>query len=161
MLNDESKGRSVNEIDVLTLLMYCNELDGRHAPNEIKVQAWYDVLVQGAPDMSLSFAREAARRHYSMLDVMITPSTFIRAWTKSVRAQEAVLTDGEAHCQRGGCMCTHTSPCFRGWVDLVDGTTSPCLTCRGSLAAVIAEIPPLGKRKEMDYARIRNRYNVS
>lgn len=151
----------MNEEDVLSLLIFCNELDGRHSPNDIKVQAWREVFIQGAPDMPLTFARDAARRHYALLDAMITPSSFVRAWTKSQRAQQASLADGEAHCQKGGCRCTHTNPCYRGWIDSVEGWTSPCPECRSSLSSVLDVIAPLGKRKEVDYSQIRNRYNVN
>lgn len=151
----------MNEEDVLALLVYCAELDGRHTPNDVKVRAWFDVIVQGAPDMPLSFARETARRHYGVLDVMITPATFIRAWTKSKRVEESLSVDSLAHCQRAGCMCTHTGECYRGWVDDVQYSTRPCPVCRGSLAQVLDEIAPLGKRTEKDYSRVRNRYNVN
>ena len=151
----------MNEEDVLSLLIFCNELDGRHSPNDIKVQAWREVFIQGAPDMHLTFARDAARRHYALLDVMITPSSFVRAWTKFKRLEDSLSVDSLAHCQRAGCMCTHTGQCYRGWVDDVQYSTKPCPICRGSLAQVLGEIAPLGQRRERDYARIRNRYNVN
>lgn len=46
------------------------------------------------------------------------------------------------HCYRKGCLCTHTEPCDRGWMDLPELTVhgypyqrvAPCPTCRPEAA---------------------------
>lgn len=152
----------MNEKETLALLIYCNELDGRHAPNEIKVQAWHDVFKDSVPLMTASFAHDVARKHYGMLDVMISPSTFVKAWRDSqkLRAANSVSLDENAadrHCRRIDCQCTHTGVCYRGWIDTYEKTV-PCRICRSSLMQVLEEIPPLGQRQDHDEARIRNRF---
>jgi hypothetical protein len=153
----------MNETDALALLIYCNELDGRHSPNELKVRAWLDVFNDAAPAMSVSFAKEIARKHYALLDVMITPSTFVKAWRETQRMRSITNLNidedqADRHCRFSDCQCTHTGPCFRGWIDNDQHTTSPCRVCRPSLANVLDEIPPLGKRQDQDEARIRSRF---
>jgi hypothetical protein len=152
----------MNSTEVLTLLAYCNELDGRHAPNEVKVRAWVDVFNQGAPDMPVAFARDVAKRHYAHIDDMITPSTFIRMWANHKKTREIAqnVNSSDAHCKRHDCRCTHTSPCYRGWLDNDEGTAVPCRVCRSSLADVLDRIPPRGMRQEHDFALIRNRFSL-
>jgi len=152
----------MNEQDTLALLIYCNELDGRISPNEIKVQAWADVFNESAREMPFNFAQKVAKKHYSIVDVLITPNTFVKAWSDHRRFRtELQMTDAaevsERHCKQVGCMCTHSGACFKGWIDIDSQTTAPCRVCRASLATVLDEIPPLGMRQDHDMARIRNR----
>lgn len=144
--------------EILTLLIYLNELDGRHSPNEIKVKAWADVFSESAPDMPLQFARSAARKHYSLLDDMCTPAVIVRAWKRNNSGKHDGSEVSDAHCRKAGCSCSH-NVCYRGWIDLDNGTTKPCGVCRDSLARVLAEIPPPGMRSDHDFSRIRNRFN--
>lgn len=149
----------MNDTEILGLLVYANELDGRHSPNEAKVYAWQEVLAEGAPAMTLAFARDAIRRHYSKLDVMVTPAMLVQAWRKhSAVATSARISNAatlEAHCGRADCPCQHTD-CFKGWHDS-DTETSPCSRCRPSLARVLAHIAPPGDRNEHDWALLRHR----
>lgn len=62
----------------------------------------------------------------------------------------------DAHCRRNGCACTHTDPCYRGWLDMPNGT-GPCQTCRSELWSALRYLPPPGERGEHDYATLRNR----
>lgn len=149
----------MNPNDVLGLLIYANELDGRHSPNEAKVFAWQEVLDTEAPGISLDFARDVIRKHYATVDVMVTPAVIVQAWKKYTRVKaEARASVGHtgAHCGRSTCDCAHTGPCFKGWID-GDRQTSPCRQCRPQLAAVLDEIPDPGYRSESDWSRIRNR----
>jgi hypothetical protein len=153
----------MNDTEALALLIYCNELDGRHSPNELKVKAWQDVFADSASAMTVAFAKDIARKHYALLDAMITPSTFVKAWREN-RQMRAITTmnldedQADRHCRFSNCQCTHTGPCFRGWIDSEGSSTSPCRVCRPSLASILDEIPPLGKRQDQDEARIRNRF---
>lgn len=64
----------------------------------------------------------------------------------------------ERHCGMEACLCTHGDPCFMGWVDAVDGsTTSPCPICREDLARVLKEISPVGERTLADQSKLRQR----
>jgi hypothetical protein len=151
----------MSDNDVLGLLIYANELDGRHAPNEAKVYAWKEVFDESAPGMDAQFAKEAIRRHYSLTDEMVSPAKIIKSWNTKRRAQQdakaAFQGDTyERHCGRGACRCTHAEPCFKGWMDS-DEATSPCPMCRGDLVEVLLRVAPLGSRSEHDYAAIRSR----
>jgi hypothetical protein len=71
------------------------------------------------------------------------------------------LSTLDAHCGRQGCECTHTGPCYRGWVDDPRGqVTGPCRMCRVELAAVLDQIPSGKHRTAIDGNRIRNRYKI-
>lgn len=151
----------MNDTEVLGLLIYANELDARHSPNEAKVYAWQEVLQEGAPDLTLAFAKDAIRKHYATLDVMITPAMIVQSWRKG-RAMTAqmrlasTVTDPDAHCGRAGCGCLHSGNCFKGWIDS-DTATAPCPQCRPRLAGVLATVAPPGHRNEHDLALIRLR----
>lgn len=145
----------MDDRNVLQLLIFCNELDGRHAPNELKVRAWADVFNQGAAGMTLEFAMDVAKRHHATVDQMITPAVFVRSWKTHRAAKEAAFADAEAHCRRQGCACTHSGDCDRGWLDRGDAV-APCPVCRPTLAGVLAEVSPLGRRTDYDYVRIRS-----
>jgi hypothetical protein len=153
----------MNEREVLTLLIYCNELDGRHAPNEIKVAAWHDVFSNEAQGMTLSFAQDIARRHYSTLqDVMITPAGFVKAWRdhrKYQQAQRVEINNLERHCGKQYCVCTHGDPCYRGWIDyLGEDYTVPCGVCRADLRDALAKVPSRGRREQHHFEAIRTRH---
>lgn len=150
----------MNPDEVLGLLIYANELDGRHSPNEAKVLSWSEVLNSGAPGMTLDFAKEQVTRHYGLSDQMLAPSVLVTAWKQYQRSvADARIARGsghEAHCGRGGCLCTHSDECFKGWIDH-DGGTAPCPICRPSLADAIYAMPEPGDRNQHDYATLRNR----
>lgn len=153
----------MNEKDTLALLIYCNELDARHSPNEMKVRAWHDVFRESCSGMTLAFASDVARKHYSLVDAMLTPNVFVKAWNDHVHARaigslQMDVEQMDRHCKRSSCQCAHTDPCYRGWLDNDKGTAVPCPNCRSSLARVLGQIPPLGMRNDHDMAKIRNRY---
>jgi len=148
--------------EILGLLIYANELDGRHSPNEAKVYAWQEVLEAGAPGMAVEFAKEQIKKHYGNYEVMLSPSMLVTAYRKSRRiaaeARIALEQDGpERHCQRTGCLCTHAEPCYKGWIDS-DYATSPCPICRSDLAFALDKVAPVGQRSEHDFSVIRNRH---
>jgi hypothetical protein len=152
----------MTDAEVLGLLIYANELDGRHSPNEAKVLAWQDVLREAAPGMTVEFARDTIRNHYGATDAMLTPATLVASWKKHARylsESRKALTDTspERHCGRANCVCTHGDPCFKGWIDYEDAT-SPCRMCRGDLANTLDLIAPLGSRSEHDWATLRLRH---
>lgn len=145
----------MTDAEVLMLLAYLNELDGRHSPNEVKVKAWKDVLDE-APGITLEFCRGVARHHYAHQDVMAAPALFVRSWNQSRRRQDNEYV--EAHCRFAECQCTHTL-CYRGWIDTDRNVTAPCRVCRASLAEVLDKIPEPGRRSEQHFSMIRNRFN--
>jgi hypothetical protein len=148
--------------EVLGLLIYANELDGRHSPNELKVLAWQDVLRDSAPGMTVEFARDSIRQHYGTTDAMLTPSVLVHRYRKHAQfAAESRLAMSESkperHCGKQNCVCTHGDPCFKGWIDYEDAT-SPCRMCRGDLANTLDLIAPVGSRSEHDWATLRLRH---
>ena len=143
----------MSEQEIAALLVFLNELDGRHSPNEIKVRAWKEVFDSAAPMMHVSFAKSVAQQHYALLDDMITPSVFVRAWGMRQQGKEAF---NEEHCRRRNCGCSHQL-CFRGWIDREDGKTAPCGICRAELHMALADMPPAGQRSDQDWARFRLR----
>jgi hypothetical protein len=146
-------------IDVLALLIYCNELDGRHSPNEAKVLAWGEVFESSAPGMTLSFAKAVAKSHYGKYDVMIAPSTFVTKWRQHQDLQASANATTERHCGKSSCVCTHSEPCYKGWMDHPENLwTQPCPVCRADLAQVLSKINPLGSRSQSDQASIRLRH---
>lgn len=152
----------MTDAEVLGLLIYANELDGRHSPNEAKVLAWQDVLRDAASGMTVEFARDTIRNHYAATDAMLTPATLVASWKKHARylsESRKALTDTspERHCGKQNCVCTHGDPCFKGWIDF-DDYTSPCRMCRGDLANTLDLIAPLGKRSDHDWATLRMRH---
>jgi len=147
--------------EILGLLIYANELDGRHSPNEAKVYAWQEVLESGAPGMTVTFAKEQIKKHYGMMDTMLTPAMLVTAWKQARRiaAEARIATEQrepERHCGRAGCLCTHDEPCFKGWFD-TDYVTSPCPICRTDLAHVLTKVGGPGDRTESDWSQIRHR----
>lgn len=150
------------DAEILGLLIYANELDGRHSPNEAKVLAWQDVLTEAAPGMTVEFARDCIRDHYAATDAMLTPANLVASWKKHTRylsESRRAFADvsPERHCGKQNCVCTHGDPCFKGWIDY-DTYTSPCRMCRGDLANTLELIAPLGSRSEHDWATLRMRH---
>ena len=151
----------MNDNDVLGLLIYANELDGRHAPNEAKVYAWREVFDASAPGMDVQFAKDVIKRHYSLHETMVSPARLVQAWNANRRAAtEARMafqgSGKDAHCNRSACRCTHDEPCFKGWID-TDTSTAPCPMCRPGLLDTLLRVAPLGHRLEHDYSAIRSR----
>jgi len=150
----------MNTDDVLTILVYANELDGRHSPNEVKVMAWREVFQVEAPQMTLSFAKEHVTRHYAQTDEMLSPASLVKGWKDKTRSDRQAVLAGqgalEGHCGRGGCMCSHSGECFKGWIDH-DRGADPCPTCRPSLADAVYAMPAPGSRSEHHFANLRNR----
>lgn len=150
----------MNESDVLKLLVYANELDGRHSPNEVKVMAWREVFDAEAADMPVTFAKDQITMHYARTDLMLSPAVIVAAWKQNTRNRREALLSGqgaiEGHCGRGGCQCTHSESCYKGWIDH-DRGAEPCPVCRPELTDVLHSIPEPGKRNEHDLAKLRNR----
>lgn len=152
----------MNDNEVLGLLIYANELDGRHSPNEAKVYAWQEVLEAGAPGMTVEFAKEQIKKHYGIMDSMLTPSMLVTAWkvARRIAAEARIATEQrepERHCGKTGCLCTHGDPCFKGWMDS-DTVTSPCPVCRSDLSHVLAKVGDPGYRTDSDQSLIRHRH---
>lgn len=151
----------MREVEVARLLAFANGLDQRQGIDTVKVQAWFAQFQQEAPSMEYLWAERYAARHYSEPEKgMLTPGHLVKAWREHLRlkADREFVTENDAHCGHAYCACTHTGPCYKGWIDNDEGrTTAPCRVCRESLAKVLGEIAPLGYRSAHDQSRIRNR----
>lgn len=151
----------MTDAEVLAILIYANELDGRHSPNEAKVLAWQDVLQDAAPGITMQFARDRIREHYASTEAMLTPANLVASWKKharySIESKKALAdVSPERHCGKQNCVCTHGDPCFKGWIDY-DDYTSPCRMCRGDLANTLDLIAAPGSRSDHDWATLRLR----
>lgn len=151
----------MNKSEIALFLSFASTLDGRVPFDEAAIEAWALVLEK---DMEGKWASEFVKKHYARGDDMLIPSVMNRGWQESKRTRAQAVWSGDAeasdrHCRRTGCQCTHSAPCYRGWIDKEDNSsTSPCPVCRRSLADVLVTIAPLGLRDEHDFAAIRNRY---
>jgi len=140
--------------EIAAMLLFASTLDYRLNNEPDTVQAWMLVLDQ---DMSADWASRFVRQHYRTTQAALTPAIVNTAWVE-FRSQRLAAHGDEAHCGKAGCLCTHSDPCFKGWVPSVtEGWTVPCGVCRGDLARVLASINPPGQRNESDFARLRNR----
>jgi len=150
----------MNELEVARLLAFANGLDQRHGIDDVKVQAWYAAFAQEAPTITYSFAQTFASRHYATDEKgMLTPAHLVKGWREHQRmvSDREYVTEGDAHCGRRTCECTHTGPCFKGWIDGVhEHATSPCRVCRPTLAAALDSVAPLGYRSQHDQTVIRS-----
>lgn len=145
--------------DVLALLVYATELDGRHAPNAMKVAAWQDVINESAAGMTREFAQDQVRMHYARTSDMFAVSSLVSSWSRRREFDSAKKVDSdshESHCGRQGCACVHERGCFRGWHDF-DDRVVPCGVCRPGLLGVLEEIPSPGGRGASDFTRLRMR----
>lgn len=70
----------MRQADVATLLALANSHDPRQRLDDIRVQGWWDLLQQEAPDMPYEFARERINRHYALMTEMLMPAHLITAW---------------------------------------------------------------------------------
>lgn len=150
----------MNRTEVLNLLTRMNALDGRIAVGPIAVETWHDALAEEAPDMEVLWAVKHLNHHYATTTEPIRMATLVSGWRveKAKRSEWAVSRSGAAldtHCGKGGCTCSHTDPCYRGWMDSTDSTAA-CPNCRPGLAQVLSELPPPRFRNEYDGSRLRS-----
>lgn len=82
--------------EIALLLMQLNAVDRRHVIDDVKVQAWWGLLQQEAPDMTLQFAQQAINRHYATQTDMLMPAHLISAWrNQRQRAQDRLMITRE------------------------------------------------------------------
>lgn len=77
----------MKQAEVAVLLALANGHDQRHGVDDVKVQAWWNLFEQEAPDMPVDFARQAINRHYALFTDMLMPSHLVTAW-KSYRQRK-------------------------------------------------------------------------
>lgn len=70
----------MKQAEVAVLLALANGHDQRHGVDDVKVQAWWNLFEQEAPDMPVTFAKEAINRHYAILTEMVMPAHIVTAW---------------------------------------------------------------------------------
>lgn len=134
--------------------------------DEVAVEMWHASLDE---DMTPGFATSFVSTHYSdpSLDRdKVLPGHINRAWRQHRREQSrpALPRGAEAtdrHCGRAGCGCTHTDPCYRGWLDEAATVAVPCRRCREELHDLLAEIPGPGGRTPADMSLLRGRSMAS
>ena len=70
----------MKQAEIATLLALANGHDPRQRLDDIRVQAWWDLMQQEAPDMPYDFAHEQVNRHYALFTDMLMPAHLITAW---------------------------------------------------------------------------------
>lgn len=70
----------MKQAEIATLLALANSHDPRQRIDDIRVQAWSDLLRQEASDMPFDFARGQINRHYALFTEMLMPAHLITAW---------------------------------------------------------------------------------
>jgi len=80
----------MKQAEVAVLLALANGHDQRHGVDDVKVQSWWNLFQQEAPDMPMEFAQERINRHYSLFTDMLMPAHLVTAWkSKNVLLKEA------------------------------------------------------------------------
>jgi hypothetical protein len=70
----------MNETQTAILLALANGHDQRHGTDDIKVQAWFSLFSQEAPDMEHEWAVTRVNWHYARTTDMLMPSHLVRGW---------------------------------------------------------------------------------
>lgn len=70
----------MNEAQVAVLLALANGHDQRHDTSDVKVQAWFSLLLQEAPDMDLDWAVQKVNAHYAKTTDMLMPAHLVASW---------------------------------------------------------------------------------
>lgn len=70
----------MRQAEIATLLALANGHDSRQRVDDIRVQAWFDLMQQEAPDMPYEYAREQVNRHYALMTDMLMPAHLITSW---------------------------------------------------------------------------------
>lgn len=132
------------------------------ASDQVAAEVWHATLDD---DVDAKWALHWVTKHHGQPNAAkVVPGTVNAAWrahTEANRLRLQLQEDqraAERRCAILDCRCTHTDPCFKGWIDTPDGsTTSPCPVCRGSLVERLDTVPPPGSRTAADFARLRER----
>ena len=70
----------MTQAEVAVLLALANGHDQRQGIDDVKVQAWYSLLTQEAPEMSMEWARERINWHYARSTEMLMPAHLVSGW---------------------------------------------------------------------------------
>ena len=70
----------MTQAEVAVLLALANAHDPRQGIDDVRVQAWWDLLAQEAPDLPLDFAKETLNRHYARSTGTFMPTHLVAAW---------------------------------------------------------------------------------
>lgn len=118
-------------------------------PREFALQwlaVWYSEFRDPSGHVRPAHINKAWRDHVKL----VTHSNYSKDKSKEDRALY------ERRCTRVGCTCSHTGPCYKGWIDSKDGdTTQPCQTCNPKLADRLSQMPPRGERNDSDFHAFR------
>jgi hypothetical protein len=142
----------MNLADTRTLIERINALDARISLTTSTIDAWAQLLDASARGMPLDFAMREVNAHHSRPDERpIRPADLIQAWRTARQAHGQLPSTPvlDAHCKRGGCRCTHTPPCYRGFND--DNRGQFCKTCNAIRQAAIDDMPSPGQRSQFDF----------
>lgn len=145
----------MNKADVPMLLSALGQFQYVEA-DPVAVEMWAAALDY---DMTLPFAVEFIAKWYGELRTdkqTLKPGAFNAEWRDRRRVLPTGPVDGDRHCKRGGCRCSHTDPCYRGWLEGLD-VASPCRVCRFDLFEALSRVPSRANRTLVDMAAVRDR----
>jgi hypothetical protein len=109
----------MTQAEVAVLLALANGHDQRQGLDDVKVQAWFSLFQQEAPDMTGDWATGQINAHYADSTEMLMPAHLVRAWSRQ-RAQDRILS------LTADMVCPHETP----------GGARYCALCRHSVGAV-------------------------
>ncbi len=78
----------MNQSEVAVVLALANGHDQRQGIDDVKVQAWYALLQQEAPEMTIGWAKERINWHYARSTEMLMPAHLVTAWKARKRYVE-------------------------------------------------------------------------
>lgn len=82
----------MTQAEIAVLLALANGHDPRQGVDDVRVQAWWSLIQQEAPDMPLEWAQERVNRHYAAQMTVLMPAHLVTAW----RSEKARQSDHRA-----------------------------------------------------------------
>ena len=74
----------MRQAEIAVILVLANGHDQRQGIDDVRIEAWADLLNQEAPLMDVGFARQFVNKHYASSTEMLMPAHLVTAW-KSYR----------------------------------------------------------------------------
>lgn len=87
----------MRQAEIAVILVLANGHDQRQGIDDVRIEAWADLLNQEAPLMDVDFARQFVNKHYASSTEMLMPAHLVTAWKSYRRSivDQPVLTTGK------------------------------------------------------------------
>jgi len=86
----------MRQAEIAVILVLANGHDQRQGIDDVRVEAWADLLNQEAPLMDVDFARQFVNKHYASSTEMLMPAHLVTAWKsyrRSIMDQPALSSE--------------------------------------------------------------------